>query len=373
MTINNVACSQNNYSETEKTDALRLFDIQLLISKERKFDEALSLLEPILKNVPEDYGQMYSEQRRFWDEEEYIEYREVMKNTSIPFLLDAYSRVYYFLAIIHIERGNWEEAENYLLTGLKQIPSQPDLLCEMGMLYQSKFRATLAEANLNISSNYYSQAIESDLFCSSKLMARGYRGIGFNLIELGELESAETVFTLSLKYEDNPKAYDELEYIKKLRKGEITSPLIVGPSTNTQNIDITSYTYLYEQMHKLPGDLQEAATTNHYAYIFSKAALFLVKGVVQYREDDFFNYPLKEWDEKKLTSGCNQIVGYTKGLSPEYCFENLTEIEFENLLNLFHFDLIKTENTSGENIVKGYFKHKMDGYEIIMYCHILKD
>ena len=45
------------------------------------------------------------------------------------------------------------------------------------------------------------------------------RGIGYSLIELGELEAARQAFEKSLKMEPNNRlALDELEYIRKLQQ-----------------------------------------------------------------------------------------------------------------------------------------------------------
>ena len=372
--IGSASSYQNNFLKIEETDAYKLFEVQSLIFKERKFDEALLVLDTVFKNVPPDYGQICAQQKRFWDKADYQEYVEFMNDTSIPFILDAYSRLFYFYAVIHIERGNLEQAENYLLQGLKQIPNDPYLLCEMGMLYLQKYKMTLDDNNLDISSSYFFKVIEEQLYCPSGMMARALRGIGFNLIELGELDVAEEVFIASLEYEDNPVAYNELEYIELIRtENDSSLPKISTSTINSPDVNITSYTYLHEQMEKLPDDLKQIAEKNRYAYIFSKAASFLSKGAEQFRQDDYFNYPLKSWNEEKLISGCNQIVYYTRGLSPDYCLENMTESEFKNLFELFHFETSKIETVSSDNIVKGYFMHKMDKDQIVMYCRITKE
>jgi len=372
LVCSSVSC-QNNYLKMEMADANKLFEINSLIFNERNYDKALSELDLIRKNVPDNYSKIYSEQKRFWDKVEYNEYIEVMNDSSIPFILDAYSKVFYFYAVIHIDRGNWELAESYLLEGLKHTPNEPHLLCEMGMLYQSKYQSNLNSEDIKTSCAYFINAIEESSFCSSKMTARALRGLGFNFIEIGEFDSAEMAFISSLDYDEHPYAHEELKYIKELRKKNDLRLPISTSNTNSGDIDITSYKYLYEQTEKLPEEIKNIARENHFAYIFSKAALFIKNGAEQYRVNDYYNYPLKSWNEEKLILGCNQIVYNTRGLSPELCLENMTKKEFENLFNLFHFEISGLEKTQYSGIVKGIFKHKVEGYTIIMYCHILGD
>ena len=365
-----VSC-QSNYIETEHKDALKLFEIDELIFKEQKFDKALSELDLIAKNVPKNYDKIYSEQKRFWDEEEYNEYVEVM-NYSDMFILDAYSKVFYYYAVIYIERGDWKKAEQSLLTGLKQVPNEVHLMCEMGMLYQQKYQISFDKNHLDLSSKYFIDAIDKNSFRQSKMVARALRGVGFNLIELGDLDLAEELFIESLQYEEHKLAYNELNYIKQLRENTNPRPSISTGNTNSSSpeIDITSYTFLSEQMEKMPSELREIVSENRYAYIFSKATFFLSNGAEQNRKDDYFNYPLISWSEEKLISGCNQIVYHTKGLSPEYCFENLTESEFINLMEMLHFKVKKIRKTSYKDTVKGVFVHKVDKSKIELYCRI---
>lgn len=48
--------------------------------------------------------------------------------------------------------------------------------------------------------------------------ARALRGMGFNKIEMGQLDEAETLFNQSLTYQpDSPAAANELKYIKQIR------------------------------------------------------------------------------------------------------------------------------------------------------------
>jgi tetratricopeptide (TPR) repeat protein len=357
---------QSTYLKQEQLDAEKMQHVVSLIFEAQKFDAALSLLDKIAKNVPDNYAEIFRKHRRFWGHNEYMEYAEKTGH-SIAYIEDAYNKMFYCYAVIHIERGNWDAAEEYLRQGLKQLPNEPHLLNEMGMLFQSKNKSSLEKNDLEKSIKYFMQAIDSDL-CLSEMEARGLRGIGFSLIELGDLDMAEEYFNASLLVEDSELAHNELKYIKQLREKEKKYHAFLPNTTNNAE-KITSYAFFQEQMNKLPEELQIVVGENKYAYIFSKAASLITKGAGKYREDDYFHYPLKEWNEEKIISGCRQIVYECRGLSPEYCFNYLSEDEFKNLLQLFHFDTVSIEKVN-EKIIKGSFVHKMDKNTCTMYCNI---
>jgi hypothetical protein len=104
-----------------------------------------------------------------------------------------------------------------------------------------------------------------------------------------------------------------------------------------------------------------------WAYFSRKAAIFLVVGMEIYRKQDFFHYPLVEWDEEKLRNGCEQIIYNCAGLSiPEMAFGDLSEIELQNLFELFHFQ--KTGDiTYTDGIAEIYFHHKISPMHSSIY------
>jgi len=84
---------------------------------------------------------------------------------------------------------------------------------------------------------------------------------------------------------------------------------------------------------------KELANQNQYAYLFSKAFLFLKQGPVIYRKHDFFHQPPAELTAEGilvLQNGCRQIL-LGKGLSAESPFTDLGVHGFSGLLQLFHF------------------------------------
>jgi tetratricopeptide (TPR) repeat protein len=137
IVLTHTSLCQNIYLTHELSDAQKMRRVDSLIFEEQKFDDALSLLDEVVKNVPDNYADILRKHRRFWSNNEYMEYIEKTGN-SVAAIEDAYNRVFYYYAVIHIERGNWDTAEEYLHQGLKQLPNEPHLLNEMGMLFQSK-------------------------------------------------------------------------------------------------------------------------------------------------------------------------------------------------------------------------------------------
>ncbi|MDR2773258.1 MAG: hypothetical protein LBC19_00705 [Tannerella sp.] len=201
---------QDAYLIQEQIDTEKMAVADSLIVEEYDLDAALVILDAVLPNVPDNYSEIFKKQRRFWSYNEYLEYVETTKE-NVEWIQDVYCRIFFYYAVIHIEKRNPDKAGEYLLRGLKLIPDEPHLLCEMGMLYQSMDNADSREAI-----KYYTRSLESD-FCPAFQKARGLRGIGYCLIELDELDKAEESFTASLMYEDNEIAHDEIAYIHHLR------------------------------------------------------------------------------------------------------------------------------------------------------------
>jgi tetratricopeptide (TPR) repeat protein len=205
------------YLKQESIDIARMDIADSLICDEQNFDAALLILDSILLNVPDNYPEIIKRQKRFWYYNEYVEYIE-KTGMDIPCIGDVYSKVFYNYAIINIERKNWDKANEFLLRGLKQIPNEPHLLCEMGMLYETKFDESLDENDLYEAINYFKQGFELG---ASLLKARALRGIGFCCIELGDLENAEECYKNSLDIVDNENARNELGYINQLKNGGV--------------------------------------------------------------------------------------------------------------------------------------------------------
>jgi hypothetical protein len=110
--------------------------------------------------------------------------------------------------------------------------------------------------------------------------------------------------------------------------------------------------------------------TSTWAYFSSKAATFLVTGAQIYRKNvDYFHFPLEEWNEQKLKDGCEQIIYNCAGLPvPETAFNNLSEIELENLFEMFHFNKVGDIKYFENNIAEMHIIHKISQYmENVIY------
>ena len=118
-------------------------------------------------------------------------------------------------------------------------------------------------------------------------------------------------------------------------------------------------------------NLSKHESSSMFAYFSFKAAKFLVIGAELYRKQDFFHYPLEEWDGEKLELGCRQIIEECAGLStPETCFEGLSETDVLNLFELFHFTIDGETDFLDNDVRKIVVRHKMDGMAHTVYYKI---
>jgi hypothetical protein len=124
-----------------------------------------------------------------------------------------------------------------------------------------------------------------------------------------------------------------------------------------------------EKMYQLGISRKDVADMPSWAYLASKAATYLVTGKKFYQKDDFFHYPLDEWDEEKLKSSCESIIYNCTGMMPDSCFTDLTIEELKNLFEFFHFDFEKIEIINEDrDLYVMSFVHKMDGQGLHVYC-----
>ena len=106
-----------------------------------------------------------------------------------------------------------------------------------------------------------------------------------------------------------------------------------------------------------------------WVYCSFKAARYLAVGSDIYLKQDFFNYPLQEWDSDKLIMGCKQIIYNCAGISLiDTYFEGLSEFEIRNLFELFHFSKIDDIEYIDNEFIKINFCHKMDSRKHTVYC-----
>ena len=137
---------------------------------------------------------------------------------------------------------------------------------------------------------------------------------------------------------------------------------------------ITSIDFFIEQFDKMPEEINHLAKENSYAYIFTKAAIFLTVGAEKYRKGDYFHQPSEEMDIPLLIDGCTHIVYKCSGLTAETCICDLPEPAFINLMEMFHFELIGEDyddSVPGMVIMKGTFRHIVSDFRTVLWCRII--
>jgi tetratricopeptide (TPR) repeat protein len=131
----------------------------------------------------------------------------------VSWVLNAYPRAYFHLGFLCVQRRQFERALGYLERALALEPGNPQVICEMAqtLAHLGRWPGALA---------LYEQIQEVGPHISSQDLAMAWRGRGFVLIEMEQLDEAEAAFHTSLELEpDNRLALGELEYIEHLRQG----------------------------------------------------------------------------------------------------------------------------------------------------------
>lgn len=116
--------------------------------------------------------------------------------------------------------------------------------------------------------------------------------------------------------------------------------------------------------------------SNRFAYIFSKAWLYLKIGPEKYRKKDAFQQPPLDYDEEDfqiIATGCNLILKGI-GMTEQKPFTNLDVLGFYGLFRLFHFDDVDRK-TQHNFIYQGRvgmldcitFEHIIDGSRVVYY------
>lgn len=131
-------------------------------------------------------------------------------------LVDTWADAYYFKGYALMELGDAEAAATALDQALALSPASSRYLAERGHVYQMR-------RDWNNAKRMFEEAVKGAEFAPTDLKqsekARALRGIGFTLIELGQLDQAEAKFQECLRL--NPSddtAQNELLYIEQLRR-----------------------------------------------------------------------------------------------------------------------------------------------------------
>lgn len=366
------------HSNLEIKTANRINELEnLLFSEEADWEQATSELELIFSQIPTDYKNSFEDNGtlyiKFWDQEEFLNYVKVEEpKVNVDWIYNAYPRCCYVLSIIQIERGELDKAYQTLNKGLELEKDNPNLLNEMGLLLGKYAQISQEKKYLQQAIEYYREAFDSRSYNTASQKARSLRGVGFMLMDLNDLDNAEEYYKASLTWEESELAHDELKIIKKLKETEDINLHSAGSNLDKVE-EINSYEYFEEQEKKLPKKLQDKIP-NKYIYIWTKASNYYVMNPDEYRKEDYFHYPLEEWNLKQIQSGVVQIVDYIKGISTDHYIALDSIEDVENLLLTFHFLPIH-KNILDSNVnhllLEIEFQHKVDKDKITLYFQIL--
>lgn len=137
-------------------------------------------------------------------------------DTSAEIIQSACPDAYFLKGYSLIDLGEPEDAERTLLEGLEWSPLNSAFLSELGHLRH-------VDRDWKGAIEYFERARDAaDGFAPEELrvteLTRAIRGIGFSLIEIGDLDGAETLFNESLELDPaDERSPEELQYIQKLR------------------------------------------------------------------------------------------------------------------------------------------------------------
>lgn len=181
-------------------------------------DEKLDAAEALLLDVVEDIrGQLtdplvnYASTPTIGDFELYWSVHRYDEKPLVR-VSGAFAAALHHLAYIEVERGDVSAAMNYIDEHLTYAPTSATALSELGQI--------LNQARMpNQASVAYEEAVSRATYYPGSEVDLGVslRGLGYSLIELGELAHAKDVFTRSLRVEPNNEiAQWELLYIDQL-------------------------------------------------------------------------------------------------------------------------------------------------------------
>jgi tetratricopeptide (TPR) repeat protein len=200
---------------------LQLSAIQMMI-KQGLFEEAERSLKSLVENIPIGWKpQIVSDNLitiAFWDQKEFLwhstHHKETPKsNVLVEWISPSYSKAYYLLSYIEIEKGNLELAVNYLDSALELEPNHPELICEKATILQSL-------GNIDEALDLYISAATIRSWLPPYQRARAYRGASVLLMDAGQLERAGLFLQAAIELDPRSPDNDrEMKYLQGLLQG----------------------------------------------------------------------------------------------------------------------------------------------------------
>lgn len=195
--------------------------------------KAESLLAGVIANTPSEYTNCEEDDVaisiKFWDQAEFIHYvtwqkQQGLASKGIYWIGNAYPRAHYYMGFICVKRRQFERALEFLHKGQLLEPTNPKFAFEKAQALVHSGRKSDALA-------LYDAVTKISPYVSAHDLAIARRGRGFVLIELNDLDGAESAFRSSLELEpDNEVALHELQYIHYLRQGGVATFAEAVPS-----------------------------------------------------------------------------------------------------------------------------------------------
>lgn len=171
---------------------------------------------------------------KFWDQHEFLHYVTFAPNDGkqamISWIKSAYPRAFFHLGFLKVKCGELEQAVAFLDAGLALEPANPKFLCEKAQALNGLKRFDEALA-------LYRSIRQIGPHVTAHDLAVAWRGQGFTLIGLADLDAAEQAFHRSLEIEpESELARSELAYIAHLRRGgrEVRGGFVVSKGFETR-------------------------------------------------------------------------------------------------------------------------------------------
>lgn len=196
------------YVRIEKKESLSSIDNKVIeannLIQQNKLDMALEILENALSDkqiVNLRKGVDYS----FRDIVEFYDYAEKYpENKDLVWINPYYSIIYKLLGYIESEKGNFKQALDYLNQGLEISPQNPEIYFEIAECYKMQKEY---DKMFDVTKPIY------DFIFRPDDLAQYYRLLGYYYTEKEKYELAYNLYKLSLIFEKNSAAYNEINYI----------------------------------------------------------------------------------------------------------------------------------------------------------------
>lgn len=269
-------------------------EAQTLIN-DKRFDEAVSLLQKSVKNMPAGWNPCIESDERleifFWNKSEFlsfVDYNRAKLNKSVFWRFPSFSKAHYQLAYIFSDQGQFEKALNEIENGLVLEPDHPRLLCEKAYI--------LGRMNdLETSLSYLQNAVNSRPWNTVEQKIHALRDMAVTLTNLERFDEALDAINDALVIDpDNTELKKDFDYIKSLRpekKQSAKQPVQKRLLEEGQNLKNTyevenflgegAFAEVYRVKHrlfgrqalkifKIPGSIEEIKRSLEEAVLLSK-------------------------------------------------------------------------------------------------------